>query len=79
MLLDYLKNVVKAVADAGSIKQTDLTVAVFGLSGRGNKMLIDSLFPHAVRKGLVCMTASGRSKVYTVTDAGRAYLSTQSF
>lgn len=79
MLLDYLKNVVKEVADAGSITQTDLTVAVFGTSGRGNKMLIDSLFPYAVRKGLVCMTARGRSKIYTVTDAGRAYLTTQTF
>lgn len=79
MLLDYLKYVVKEVAAVASIKQTDLTVAVFGTSGRGNKMLVNYLFPYAVSEGYVNVEVSGRSKVYTVTDAGRAYLNTQSF
>ena len=79
ILLDYLKFVVKEVAAAGTITQTGLTEAVFGYSGRGNKQLINHLFPYAVQKGYVRVAAAGRSKIYTVTDAGRAYLNTQTF
>jgi len=78
-LIDFMKYVVKEVRDAGSITQTNLTVAVFGLSGRGNKQLTDVLFPCTVNAGFIKMAQKGRSKIFTVTDKGLAYLSKQTF
>lgn len=70
-LIDYTPNVLAALR-GGEMKQTELTEAVFGLSGRGNSHLIGSLFPHCVRRGWVTVQQRGRSKVFTLTPAGAA-------
>lgn len=69
-LKDYIPEVVHAVKRAGEINQTDLTEAVWGTSGRGNKNLTDILFPSMVSLGLMTMEQRGRSKIYRVTAKG---------
>ena len=74
-IIEYIPFVLEAlVAAGGSMKQTDLTVAVWGTSGRGNTTLTQSLFPYMVGVGLLNMTTKGRSKTFTVSDKGQKWL-----
>ena len=77
--IDYTKYVVREVAQTTPIRQTDLTVRVFGSSGKGSKVLTDVLFPATVRKGLISLETKGRSKIFSITPAGLDYLKTQEF
>lgn len=69
-LVDYIPEVVNAVRNAGVINQGDLTEAVWGTSGRGNKSLTSILFPEMVSKGLLIQKKSGRSIMFEVTEKG---------
>lgn len=66
-LIDYAPYVLLALRN-GPVKQTDLTEAIFGSSGRGSPALINSLFPYCIRKGWVTMTRRGRAKVYSLSQ-----------
>jgi hypothetical protein len=76
-LIEYTPYVVNEVRKHIAIKETALTIAVFGSSGKGNPSLTKSLFPYCVRKGLIAMTLAGRSKIYTITEKGENYLNSE--
>ena len=78
-LVDYTKYVLRAVSSTPGIKQTELTVAVWGISGRGNKSLTNVLFPYCVRQGWIKMDTSGRGRAFSLLPAGRAFLDTCKF
>ena len=74
-LIDYVPNILKAVADAGEINQGDLTEAVWGTSGRGNKTLTQTVFPYLViDKRMLAQRKRGRAIMFSITDKGRDYL-----
>ena len=73
-IIDYIPCVLEEVLNAGNnVKQTDLTEMVWGTSGRGNTTLTGSLFPYMVGAGLMTMTKSGRSKIFSVTEKGKKW------
>lgn len=71
-VIDFTPYVLGALVRAGgSANQGALTEAVWGSSGRGNRTLVNSLFPFMERKGWITIRRAGRSIVYSLTEAGR--------
>jgi predicted ATPase len=69
-VIDSAPFVLEALAN-GPMNQGELTEAVWGTSGRGNRTLVNSLFPYLERRGLITITKRGRSIVYEITSKGR--------
>jgi hypothetical protein len=71
-VIDYLPYVLAALKKEGPSGQGDLTVMVWGTSGRNSPKLTKSLFPSMVSAGLIAQTKKGRSITFRITEQGLA-------
>lgn len=67
---EYVPEIIAACERSGMINQTDLTVATWGESGRGNSTLTSKIFPALVDLGLLSMKKEGRVKWFSATQKG---------
>lgn len=75
-LIDALPYVLTALRTQGPTSQTDLTIMVFGTSGKNSPKLTKSLFPQMVSQGLIqsVKIPGRRGTIYNLTLKGNLAL-----